>query len=77
MVLYHVTTKKKLLAAMNQGFLTPPVRAWDNINAAEYFSKSTGRKIIVRLKKDNTFQRLEGHKGQAAISQRQYVLHDI
>lgn len=45
----------------------PPVRAWENIEQAERMSKSTGRKIILRLKFPDNAQKLEGHFNQARV----------
>jgi len=50
MTVYHVTNKKKAMIFLKNGFIDPPVRAWENIKQAERFSKSTHRKVILRLK---------------------------
>ena len=55
----------------------PPVRAWENISQAERFSKSTGRKIILRLKFPNNASKLEGHFNQARVLQQKYKLDSI
>lgn len=70
MVVWHVTTAKKLLRYKDSGGILPPVRAWESLEAAERFSKQTGRKVILRLKFPHTAAKLEGHRGQA------YVLHE-
>lgn len=67
MIVYHVTTYKKLQKYLKSGGITPPVRAWDNIAQAERMSKSTGRKIILRLRFPNNAAVLEGHFGQARV----------
>ena len=43
MVVYHVTTPKKLDKYRAAGYIRQPVRAWISIEAAERFSKQTGR----------------------------------
>lgn len=50
MVVYHCCSLKKLNKYLKTGGIIPPVRAWENIQQAERMSKSTGRKIILRLK---------------------------
>lgn len=50
MIVWHVTTAKKLKRYKDSGGILPPVRAWDSLPAAERFSKQTGRKVILRLK---------------------------
>lgn len=65
MIVYHVTTKKKLAKYLAAGFILAPVRAWESAEAAERFSKQTDRKIILRLHFPKNTPRLEGHKGQA------------
>ena len=50
MIVYHVTSLKKLNKYLKSGQIEPPVRAWDNIEQAERMSLSTGRRIILRLK---------------------------
>jgi len=69
MIVYHVTTHKKLQKYLKSGGITPPVRAWENIAQAERMSKSTGRKIILRLHFPNNAAKLEGHFGQARVLQ--------
>lgn len=66
MIVYHVTTLKKIQKYMQQG-IKPPVRAWKTIQEAERFSKQTGRRFIMRLKFPNKPKKLEGHKGQAVV----------
>lgn len=67
MVVYHVTTLKKLNRYLKTGYIKPPVRAWDSIEQAERMSKSTGRKIILRLKFPDNADKCEGHFNQARI----------
>lgn len=70
MIVFHVTSFKKLKKYQEIGFIKSPVRAWTNINDAIRFSIQTGRAIILRLNfPDNTkkVQTLEGHKGMAVI----------
>ncbi len=75
--IYHVTTLKKLSRYLEHKMIMPPVRAWKNIEYAEKFSKQTGRQIILRLKLDNTFDQLPGHKGNAIVSLSAYHLMDM
>lgn len=78
MVVYHVCSSNKLRKYMQAGgYIMPPVRAWENISQAERFSKSTGRKIILRLKFPNNASKLEGHFNQARVLQQKYKLDSI
>lgn len=77
MTVYHVTTLKKLNRYLKTGYIKPPVRAWENIEQAERMSKSTGRKIILRLKFPNDAQKCEGHFNQARILYEPYILDSI
>lgn len=67
MVVYHVCSYKKLQKYLTSGFIKAPVRAWDNINQAERMSKSTGRRIIIRLKFPSDAEVLEGHFQEARV----------
>ena len=67
MVVYHVTTHKKLTKYLKTGGIIPPVRAWETIAQAERMSLSTGRKIILRLRFPDNAQKLEGHFSQARV----------
>ena len=67
MIVYHVTTYKKLMKYIQTGCILPPVRAWMNIQQAERMSKSTARRIILRLKFPNDVNKLKGHFNQAAV----------
>lgn len=77
MTVYHVTTLKKLNKYLKTGFIKPPVRAWENIEQAERMSKSTGRKIILRLKFPDNADKCEGHFNQARILYEPYILDSI
>lgn len=77
MVVYHVTTLKKLNKYLKTGYIKPPVRAWENIEQAERMSKSTGRKIILRLKFPDNADKCEGHFNQARILYEPYILDSI
>ena len=74
MTVYHVTTLKKLNKYLKTGYIKPPVRAWENIEQAERMSKSTGRKIILRLKFPDNADKCEGHFNQARILYEPYIL---
>ena len=67
MIVYHVCSYKKLQKYLKTGYILPPVRAWENIEQAERMSKSTGRRIILRLKFPNNAEKLEGHFNQARV----------
>ena len=61
MIVYHVTSLKKLNKYLKSGQIEPPVRAWENIEQAERMSLSTGRRIILRLKFPDNAEKLPGH----------------
>lgn len=67
MVVYHVTSYKKLQKYVKSGCIEPSVRVWENIEQAQRFSISTGRLIILRLKFPNNAPKLEGHFNQARV----------
>ena len=77
MTVYHVTTLKKLNKYLKTGYIKTPVRAWENIEQAERMSKSTGRKIILRLKFPDNADKCEGHFNQARILYEPYILDSI
>ena len=77
MTVYHVTTLKKLNKYLKTGYIKPPVRAWENIEQAERMSKTTGRKIILRLKFPDNADKCEGHFNQARILYEPYILDSI
>ena len=77
MTVYHVTTLKKLNKYLKTGYIKPTVRAWDSIEQAERMSKSTGRKIILRLKFPDNADKCEGHFNQARILYEPYILDSI
>ena len=77
MLVYHVTTLKKLNKYLKTGYIKPPVRAWDSIEQAERMSKSTGRKIILRLKFPDNADKCEGHFNKARILYEPYILDSI
>lgn len=77
MIVYHVCSSTKLEKYKRSGFIAPPVRAWENIEQAERFSKSTGRRVILRLKFPDTADKLEGHFNQARVYHQKYKFHGI
>ena len=77
MIVYHVTTQKKLNKYIENGGINPPVRAWENIQQAERMSLSTGRKIILRLKFPDNAEKLEGHFNQARVLNYKYELDSM
>jgi len=77
MTVYHVTSYKKLQKYIKNGCIKAPVRAWENIQQAERMSKSTGRKIILRLKFPDNAEKLEGHFGEARVLGYDYVMESF
>jgi hypothetical protein len=78
MIVYHVCTLNKLRKyAQSGGYINPPVRAWENIQQAERFSKSTGRKVILRLKFPDNTPKLPGHFNQARVIQQKYKINSM
>ena len=78
MIVYHVRTLNKLKRyAQSGGYINPPVRAWENIQQAERFSKSTGRKIILRLKFPDNAAKLPGHFNQARVLYQKYKMDSM
>ena len=76
MIVYHVCTTNKLKKYIQSGgYINPPVRAWENIEQAERFSISTGRKIILRLKFPDNKDKLPGHFNQARVLHQKYKLN--
>lgn len=77
MIAYHVCSLKKLEKYKKTGYIIPPVRAWENIEQAERFSISTGRRIILRLKFPNDCEKLEGHYNQARVLRANYKIENM
>jgi hypothetical protein len=77
MILWHVTTYKKLKLYHNSGFIIPPVRSWKNIEDAVNFSKQTGRGIIIRLKSDSSFKRDTNYNKEVYTSNTPYSVSNI
>ena len=77
MIVYHVTSAKKLKRYLAAGAILPPVRAWENIQQAERMSISTGRRIILCLKFPDDAEKLDGHFNQARVLHEPYLLRDI
>lgn len=67
MIVWHVCTAKKLSRYIKSGRILAPVRAWENLTRAERFSKSTGRKVLLRLKFPDDAEKLEGHFNEARV----------
>lgn len=72
MIVWHVTSLKKLAKYLKSGQINPPVRAWETIEQAERMSKSSGRRIILRLKFPDNAPKLEGHFNQARVLDHPY-----
>lgn len=77
MIVYHVTSLKKLNKYIESGMILPPVRAWEDIEQAERMSISTGRKIILRLRFPDNAEKLEGHFNQARVLYEPYILESL
>ena len=77
MIVWHVTTFKKLQRYRKSGGILPPVRAWKTIDEAVRFSKQTGRKVILRLKFPEHARTLEGHTGMALVLDEKYTLTSV
>ena len=67
MIVYHVTTMKKLKKYEQSGRIQAPVRAWETLSQAERMSLSTGRRIILRLRFPDNAPKLSGHFGEARV----------
>lgn len=67
MIVWHVTSAKKLSKYLKSGQITPPVRAWETIEHAQRMSISTGRRIILRLRFPDNAPKLEGHFNAARV----------
>ena len=77
MIVWHVTTLKKLDRYINTGVILPPVRAWINIVDAGNFSTQTGRLVILRLKfNKEDINVLEGHRGKAVYISQPYLIKE-
>jgi hypothetical protein len=74
MIVYHVTSLKKLMKYLSSGQINPPIKAWETIQQAERMSISTGRRIILRLKFPNNTNKLEGHFNQARVLNTPYKI---
>lgn len=77
MIVWHVTTRKKLERYHRSGGILPPVRAWKTVEEAVRFSKQTGRKVILRLKFPEKAEQLPGHKGMALVLHEKYILNSV
>ncbi len=77
MIVYHVTSFKKLTKYARSGAILPPVRAWEAIEDAERFSKQTGRPIILRLKFPENAKKLGGHRSVARVSNAPYDVSNM
>ncbi len=77
MVVYHCCSYKKLTKYLATGYITPPVRAWENIEQAERMSLSTGRRLILRLNFPNNAPKLEGHFNQARVMHTKVKVNSI
>lgn len=77
MIVWHVTSLKKLNRYIKCGYIKPPVRAWENLEQAQRMSVSTGRKIILRLKFPDNAPKLEGHFNQARVLDYPFKIDNI
>ena len=67
MIVWHVCSLKKANKYNKTGYILPPVRAWEDIEEAQRMSKSTGRRVILRLKFPENAEKLEGHFNKARV----------
>ena len=77
MVVWHVTSARKLAKYQAAGFIAPPVRAWELIQDAERMSLSSGRRVIVRLRFPDSAPKLEGHFGRARVCHQQIRVESL
>lgn len=75
MIVYHCCGSSKLRKYLASGHIAPPVRAWETLEQAERFSKSTDRKIILRLKFPDNAPKLDGHFDAARVIWQRYRLN--
>ena len=76
-IVYHVTSYKKLQKYIKTGYIIPPVRAWETIEHASRMSVSTGRRIILRLRFPANADKLSGHYNAARVLHTKYKFGDI
>jgi len=76
MIVWHVTSIKKLKKYLEEGIIRMPVRAWESIEEAERFSKQTGRQIILRLEFPKDAPKMFGHKNKARVLHSHYLITD-
>ena len=67
MIVYHITSLKKLDSYRKTGRIVAPVRAWENIQQAHRMSVSTGRRVILRLRFPDNAPKLDGHFNEARV----------
>lgn len=67
MIVWHVTTLKKLKKHIQSGCIKPPVRAWKSIESVPKFSIGTGRRVVLRLRFPDNATNLEGHHQDAVV----------
>jgi len=77
MIVYHVTSARKLDRYRKTGAILPPVRAWESIEDAHRFSVSTGRRVILRLKFPSNAPKLDGHYGRARVLHSRLALKGV
>lgn len=77
MIVWHVCSYAKLKKYLASGRILAPVRAWENVQQAERFSKSPGSRIILRLKVPDDAQKLEGHFNEARVLHQDLVFKGV
>jgi len=75
MIVWHVCSSKKLKRYEKTGYISPPVRAWENIEQAQRMSISTGRRVILRLRFPDNAEKLEGHFNEARVLNTKLQFH--
>jgi len=66
-VVYHVTDIELFAKYVQTGIITPPVRAWIDIDSALEFAQQTERNVILILPRraEDKWHNLQGHKHNA------------
>lgn len=74
MIVYHVTSYKKLQKYLKSGRILSPVKGWMSLEHAQRFSISTHRRIILRLKFPDNAPYWPGHYNDARVIYNDYPL---
>ena len=78
MIVWHVTTRKKLERYHRSGGILPPCESMENSRGGcEVLKTNGGRKVILRLKFPKNAEQLPGHKGMALVLHEKYKLTSV